>query len=186
MTHGRLNRRSLLAAFAATALVAAPVHAKTPGYLRGAGDVRRLRMYNPKTGESVDAVYWVDGRYIPASLGAINSVFRDWRQNTVKDIDVGVLDILAASHNLLDVDEPFTLLSGYRTEATNRLLMRRIAGVAKKSYHVRAQAADVRLQSRSGGQVAAAAESLGAGGIGRYPRKNFTHVDCGPMRSWVR
>lgn len=186
MAHSFLTRRALLSAFAATTITASPLYADAPWYLRGAGDQRRLRFENPKTGESVDTVYWADGRYIPASLNAINSVFRDWRADTIEEIDVGVLDMLSATHRLLEVDEPYTLLSGFRTQATNQMLSRNINGVASKSYHVRAQAADVRLPSRNGQAIASAALSLNAGGVGRYPNNNFAHVDCGPVRTWVR
>ena len=37
---------------------------------------------------------------------------RDWRRNGTKAIDRRTIDIIAASHNLLNTDEPYTLLSG--------------------------------------------------------------------------
>ena len=46
------------------------------------------------------------------------------------------------------------------------------------------QAADLRLKSRSVGQMARAAEACSSGGVGRYSRSNFVHMDCGPVRSW--
>ncbi|MDH5452621.1 MAG: Tat pathway signal protein, partial [Paracoccaceae bacterium] len=52
------TRRGLLGAFAATALVAAPTCSNAFGILRGAGDVRRIRMYSGRTGESIDTIYW--------------------------------------------------------------------------------------------------------------------------------
>ena len=38
------------------AIAAAPVYARAPGLLRGAGDIRRVRMYSQRTGESVNTV----------------------------------------------------------------------------------------------------------------------------------
>lgn len=46
------------------------------------------------------------------------------------------------------------------------------------------KAADLRLKSRSVAQVSRAAISCNGGGVGRYSRSNFTHMDCGPIRTW--
>ncbi|MBC7142244.1 MAG: Tat pathway signal protein, partial [Rhodobacteraceae bacterium] len=62
------TRRGLLAAFAATAVVAAPTSSKAFGLLRGAGDIRRIRMYSGRTGESIDTIYWIEGKYVPEAL----------------------------------------------------------------------------------------------------------------------
>jgi uncharacterized protein YcbK (DUF882 family) len=58
--------------------------------------------------------------------------------------------------------------------------------VAKNSYHLKGMAVDISCSARSVGQVASAAMSLGAGGVGRYSRSSFTHVDSGPVRQWGR
>jgi uncharacterized protein YcbK (DUF882 family) len=91
---------------------------------------------------------------------------------------------MAASHRLLDAGEPYTLLSGYRSPETNAALRRQSRGVARDSLHMRGQAADLRLRSRSVSQMAQAALACAAGGVGRYARSNFVHMDCGPIRSW--
>jgi len=64
------------------------------------------------------------------------------------------------------------------------MLRSRSSGVARNSLHMQGQAADLRVEGRSVRQVAAAAESCSAGGVGRYSGSNFTHMDCGPVRSW--
>merc|ERR1711916_207229 len=179
-----LTRRALLGAFAATAVTAAPTFSNAAGFLRGAGDIRRLRMYSSKTGESVNTIYWVDGEYITDALAEINKLMRDWRQNEIKKIDTRTIDILAASHNALDVNEPYLLLSGYRSAATNAMLRRQSRGVARNSLHVKGQAADIRLASRSVSQIAKAAQYYNAGGVGRYFGSNFVHMDCGEVRTW--
>ena len=102
----------------------------------------------------------------------------------MKGIDTRTVDIMAASHNLLDVTEPYMLVSGYRSPETNAMLRSRSGGVAKNSLHLRGQAADLRLQSRSVSQMARAATACHAGGVGRYTRSDFVHMDCGPVRSW--
>ncbi len=179
-----MTRRGILGAFAAATVVAAPTYSKAFGLLRGAGDIRRIRMYSGRTGESLDAIYWLEGDYIRESLREINQFMRDWRSGDVTRIDARTIDIMAASHSLLDVNEPYMLLSGYRTPATNSMLRSRSSGVARNSLHMKGQAADLRLSSRSVSQMARAASACAAGGVGRYSRSNFVHMDCGPVRSW--
>ncbi len=183
-TNAGLTRRALLGAFAATTLVAAPTSSKAFGFLRGAGDIRRIRMYSGRTGETLDTIYWVEGEYVTEALGEITHFMRDWRNSKVKQIDARTVDIMAASHRLLEVDEPYLLLSGYRSPETNAMLRRRSSGVAKNSLHMKGQAADLRLRSRSVSQMAKAAGACSAGGVGRYSKSNFVHMDCGPVRSW--
>ncbi|PTE22388.1 Tat pathway signal protein [Cereibacter changlensis JA139] len=180
----QITRRGLLGAFAATAMIAAPTYSNAFGLLRGAGDIRRIKMYSGRTGESMDTIYWIEGEYIPEAIKEINHFMRDWRSNDVIRIDPRTVDIMAASHRLMDVSEPYMLLSGYRSPATNAMLRSRSSGVAKHSLHLVGQAADLRLKSRSVGQMAKAAEACSSGGVGRYSRSNFVHMDCGPVRSW--
>lgn len=154
------------------------------GFLRGGGDIRRIRMYSGRTGERIDMVYWIDGDYIKDAVKEINFFMRDWRVDQVKTMDLRTIDIMAASHNLLDVNEPYMLLSGYRSPQTNAMLRSKSRGVARNSLHMQGQAADLRLASRSVSQVANAAASCRAGGVGKYYRSNFVHMDCGDIRTW--
>ena len=179
-----VTRRSILGVFAATALVAAPTYSNAFGLLRGAGDIRRIRMYSGRTGESMDTIYWIEGKYIKEVLKEINHFMRDWRTDDTMTMDPRTVDIMAASHRLLDVSEPYMLLSGYRSPRTNAMLRSKSGGVAKNSLHLKGQAADLRLKSRSVGQMARAAETCASGGVGRYSGSNFVHMDCGPVRHW--
>ena len=179
-----ISRRKLLGIFAATTVVAAPTMSNAFGLLRGAGDIRRLRMYSGRTGESLDAIYWIEGEYIPQVLKEINYFMRDWRNDKAVKMDPHNFDIMAAAHRLTDADEAYMLLSGYRSPETNAMLRENSRGVARNSLHMRGQAADLRLQSRSMRELAKAAEACGAGGVGRYSRSNFVHMDCGSVRHW--
>ena len=179
-----LTRRALLGAFAATSVIAAPSYSHAFGFLRGAGDVRRVRMYNGRTGEVINTTYWIDGNYIKEALSEINHFMRDWRNDQVKAIDTRTIDIAAAAHNLLDTNEPYMLISGYRSPETNAMLRARSSGVAKNSRHLTGEANDLRLKSRSVDQMYRAASAVAAGGVGRYTSSNFVHMDCGPVRSW--
>jgi len=143
-------------------------------------------MYSTRSGETLDTIYWIDGDYIPEALAEINHLMRDWRSNEATRIDTRTIDIMAASHSLLEVEEPYMLLSGYRSRKTNAMLRNRSSGVARNSLHMKGQAADLRMKARSVQQMARAAAACAAGGVGKYSRSNFVHMDCGPVRSWGR
>ena len=179
-----VTRRGVLGIFAATAMIAAPTYSYAFGLLRGAGDIRRIKMYSGRTGESIDTIYWIEGEYIPEVVKEINYFMRDWRTDDKTKMDLRTIDIMAAAHSLMDVSEPYMLLSGYRSAKTNAMLRSKSSGVARNSLHIKGQAADLRLKSRSVGQMAKAAEACASGGVGRYSRSNFVHMDCGPVRHW--
>lgn len=177
-----VSRRVLLGGAACTALcgLAAPAIAKRRGAYRS------LRLVNARTDEWVETVYWVEGTYLGDALTAFNHLMRDWRQDEATAMDPKLLDVLWETHQILDCDEPFQVISGYRTARTNALLRRRNRGVARNSYHMRGMAVDVTLRTRSVRQIARAAATLEAGGVGRYTRSHFVHFDTGPVRYWGR
>lgn len=143
-------------------------------------------MYNGRTGESMDTIYWIEGNYIKDALAEVNFFMRDWRNGKSMNMDTRTVDIMAAAHNLMDTTEPYTLISGYRSPETNAMLRSRSSGVAKNSRHLRGEAADLRMNSRSVSQMYRAGAACQAGGVGRYSSSNFVHMDCGPVRSWGR
>lgn len=187
-----VSRREVLgyaavgAAGAAAAAVSSGGAQATPGYLRGLGDFRRLKISNGRTGERLDIIYFADGEYISEAIDELSYIARDWRRDEIKPVDRRALDFAAAVYKRLDTPEPFQLISGYRSPETNAMLRRDGRGVAKKSFHTRAMALDLSLQSRSVSDMYAAAMSCKAGGVGKYSRNHFIHVDCGPLRSWGR
>ncbi len=137
-------------------------------------------MYSQRTGEAVDTIYYVDGRYISEAITEISQFMRDWRQNAVRTYDPRNIDNLASAMLLMEASEPYLMISGYRTPQTNGMLR----GAARNSYHMRAMAADVRLKSRDVRQITRAAVACNGGGVGMYGRSNFVHLDCGPVRTW--
>ena len=66
------------------------------------------------------------------------------------------------------------------------MLRRRSRAVAKNSYHIKGMAVDIAMRTRSVRQISRAGLSLGAGGVGRYTRRQFVHLDSGPVRKWGR
>lgn len=134
----------------------------------------------------MDTIYWIEGDYVPDAVAEVNHFMRDWRTDSVKAIDLRTVDIMSAAHNMLDATEPYMLLSGYRSPQTNAMLRARSRSVAKNSLHVKGQAADLRLASRSVRQLARAAAACQGGGVGKYSSSNFVHMDCGVVRTWGR
>jgi uncharacterized protein YcbK (DUF882 family) len=182
-----VSRRGLLGAAAgALTLAATPSWAAAPALLTGKGDIRKVNFYSKRLGESINAVYWIEGEYIPEVMAEISHVLRDWREGVAINYDRRAIDVIAAAHKLLETSEPYEILSGYRSRRTNEMLRRKSRGVAKDSYHMKGMAVDVKLKSRSVGQMFRAASACSAGGVGRYSRSNFVHMDCGPVRTWGR
>jgi uncharacterized protein YcbK (DUF882 family) len=177
---GRLTRRGLLAAAASLVLVVAG-HRSVLAAPRGD---RRLALYNPNTDERFDDVYWCDGSYVADSLKRIDWLMRDFHRDAVAPIDPDLIELLQRIACRLETDKPFSLLSGYRTVATNRLLRREGLSVAVHSEHLKGKAADIRVDGVSLAHLRRAAVSLRAGGVGSYPRDHFVHVDVGPLRVW--
>jgi uncharacterized protein YcbK (DUF882 family) len=145
---------------------------------------RSVSLYNIHTGEWVRTVYWADGHYIREAVRDINWVLRDHYSNEVRPMNAGVLDLLGMLRSRLDCHDPFLVVCGYRSPATNHMLYLRSSGVAANSYHIKGMAIDLRCERRDLSQVRGAAMSLRAGGVGYYPRSDFVHVDCGPVRHW--
>ncbi|MDH3667771.1 MAG: DUF882 domain-containing protein [Paracoccaceae bacterium] len=157
-----------------------------PALLTGAGDFRSIYLVNGRTEESLRTIYWIEGSYIPEAMQAIDHLMRDWREDLVRPIAPRTINILSAVQNLLEVNEPLHVVSGYRSPKTNAMLRRHTRGVARKSYHVRAMAADIQLATRSVKQIQRAGKALRAGGVGIYSRSAFVHFDSGPVRDWGR
>ncbi len=147
---------------------------------------RKLAFLNQHTGERLTAEYWVKGRYLPDALRAINKLFRDHRTGAVHRIDPHLIDALYALKRKVGAQEPFHIVSGYRSQQTNSWLMEsdRGGGVAQHSYHIKGMAADIYLPGYSLSRLHRAALSLRAGGVGYYPDSGFIHVDVGPLRHW--
>ena len=174
------NRRTFITGIAAS-LAAMPVASAQAAVN---GRPRRLLIENLHTGERVDAVYWEAGKYQADALEALDMLMRDHRCNEICEIDVRLYDALYALSRRIDAKKHLELVSGYRSPTTNALLRKTSTGVAKKSYHMRGMAVDVRVRGMDLDRLHTAAKSLLVGGVGKYPKSNFVHTDVGPVRYW--
>jgi uncharacterized protein YcbK (DUF882 family) len=144
-----------------------------------------IAIKNAHTGEVFKGVYRVGGYYVPRAFRKINHIMRDHRSNDLHPIDPRLIDILAKMQKRCDCSEPLTVLSGYRSPSTNAMLRKISRNVARNSFHMKGQAADIRVPGTATSNVRQVAMSLNAGGVGYYPRHSFVHVDTGDIRHWV-
>ncbi|MGE0724177.1 MAG: DUF882 domain-containing protein [Alphaproteobacteria bacterium] len=147
---------------------------------------RRLHLHNVNTTETLDVVYFRDGRLDPEALRALDRFLRDHRTGKVARMDPRLYDFL---HDLQECvactgDAPTKIVSAYRAPETNRAKRGRGRGVARNSYHVQAMAFDVVLPGIDVRAAKRAATGLQRGGVGVYPRSGFLHLDVGPPRTW--
>ncbi len=145
---------------------------------------RKLSLLNLHTGESIDATYWAEGEYQADELVAINRVLRDHRTGDIEAIDQNLIELLNLLHSKVDSSEAFHVISGYRSPKSNAALRDSTSGVAKKSFHMKGMAIDIRLPKCQLASLHKAALSLEMGGVGRYSKSDFIHIDTGGVRQW--
>jgi uncharacterized protein YcbK (DUF882 family) len=145
---------------------------------------RSLAFYNLHTGESLRVDYWSEGTYAAGALHDIDHILRDYRTGGVKEIDIRLLDLLHQLRGTLGASEPYHVISGYRSAATNASLRAGSDGVARHSLHVDGRAIDVRLPGVRLGDLHRAALAQRGGGVGYYPSSVFVHLDTGRVRAW--
>lgn len=150
----------------------------------GATGERALSFRHLHTGETLNVTYWADGHHIPDALAEVNHLLRDFRTNEVQPIDTRLLDLLHRVRLSLETSEPFQIISGYRSPATNSRLANNSAGVARRSLHLSGMAVDVRVPGRPLRTLHKAAVAQKSGGVGMYPKSNFVHMDVGRVRYW--
>jgi uncharacterized protein YcbK (DUF882 family) len=183
----RFNRRSFLgygAAATAAALVPGRAQAATAVSKR---PERVLSFFHTHTGERLKIAYCCDGVYQPEALTQLNHLLRDFRVDLEKPIDPKLFDLLHELNGTLETDQPYHVISGYRSPETNSMLRERggsHTGVATQSLHMVGKAMDIRVPGVKLDHLRTAAASLKLGGVGFYPSSNFVHVDTGRVRYW--
>ena len=138
-------------------------------------------------GEIIDIVYRVGDTYILESLDTLSQFLRDSHSDEVKSYNPRTFDVLHTMLRKLNRSSSvIEVLCGYRTKETNDALRESgTTNAAEHSEHIEANALDIRVPGISAVQLRNAALSLGAGGVGYYPKGQFVHVDTGPVRTWT-
>jgi uncharacterized protein YcbK (DUF882 family) len=173
-------RRRLLLGLASAAAAAA---AALPP--RAAADApRRLVLANTHTGEILDTVFRDGAGYLPGELGRIDWLLRDHRSGELIPLDARLFDLLYELAAAAGVEPRYQVISGYRSAATNAMLVATTDGVSARSLHMQGKAIDVRLEGIALARLRDLALARGVGGVGYYPVSEFVHLDLGRVRSW--
>lgn len=152
------------------------------------GDTRTITIKHMHTKEETTVTFKRDGRYDSAGLEKLNWALRDWRTDEPIRMDPKLFDIAWEVHRKVGSDQPFHVVSAYRSPGTNSMLRRRSRGVAKHSQHMLGKAMDFYLPDTPTARMRETAMRMQRGGVGFYPGAHtpFVHLDAGSVRSWPR
>lgn len=196
-----ISRRNLI--FSAAASVALPLMPVPPAWAgdenanpnRGNTRLDKLvslvdptvDLANPHTNESIKVRFYRSSGYDMDAIKQINWFMRDWRQDEAVQFDLRVIWALAAIRAAGMKDGHSGLIninSGYRTQATNRMLRGKGYRTAINSLHLSARAVDLVMPGTRVKDIVDYATWLEVGGVGHYPGR-FTHIDSGASRQWT-
>jgi len=140
-----------------------------------------------RSGEALDVIYRVGDIYIPEALDQLSEFLRDSHNDEVKSYNPRTFDVLHTMLARLNrSSSAIEVLCGYRTKETNDALRQSgTTNAAEHSQHIEATALDIRVPGVPAAKLRDAALSIGAGGVGYYPKGQFVHVDTGPIRKWT-
>lgn len=181
-----LTRKTGLLAAASVALILADSTSLQTAQANG--DTRTLRMHHTHTGENIQITYKRDGRYDADALKKISWFLRDWRRDEPTSMDPRLFDLVWEVYRDVGGTEPVTIVSAYRSPATNAMLRSRSRGVAKFSQHMMGKAMDFYIPGVSLSRVRETGMKKQRGGVGFYPTSGspFVHLDVGSVRAWPR
>ncbi|MCP3392615.1 DUF882 domain-containing protein [Bradyrhizobium sp. CCGB12] len=151
-------------------------------------ETKTLSFHHTHSGEDLTVTFKRDGRYDEAALKQLNHFLRDWRTQDETVMDRRLFDILWEVYRDVDGKQPIQIISSYRSPATNAMLRRRSAGVARFSQHMLGHAMDFYIPGVPLEQIRFAGLRLQRGGVGFYPTSGspFVHLDTGSIRHWPR
>jgi uncharacterized protein YcbK (DUF882 family) len=184
LTEQHMSRRRFLRLGALTTTVGLCPRLAVAYSRRAGSPEKSLAIYNAHTGEKLKRTYWFRGKYLPDALRDINRILRDHHSDEIRPIDPDLLDLLHSLGQQIGADEPFHVISGYRSPVTNAILRQYNRRVAEHSLHIEGKAVDIKIPRHSLAAAWRAAVALRSGGVGYYPYANFIHVDTGPVRYW--
>lgn len=152
------------------------------------GDTRTITIRHMHTKEETTVTFKRDGRYVSEGLEKLNWALRDWRTDEPIRMDPRLFDVAWEVQRQVGSEQPFHVVSAYRSPGTNSMLRRRSRAVAKHSQHMLGKAMDFYLPDTPTARIREAGMRLQRGGVGFYPGAHtpFVHLDAGSVRSWPR
>ncbi|WP_159996854.1 DUF882 domain-containing protein [Roseomonas sp. 18066] len=178
--HAVMRRRMFCTTSLTAALLAKPGAAAAAVLpAREPPGARRLRLRHAASGAVFSGIYHNGHAADPVAMAELSEVLADTRTGKVRPFDVEAIDIVWEMSRRQRMAE-LIVLSGYRTEATNR----EVNGAAN-SQHLRAAALDLQIATSQFDSFGDAALKLGRGGVGFYRAHGFIHLDSGVVRHWI-
>ncbi|MFC4624538.1 DUF882 domain-containing protein [Daeguia caeni] len=180
---GRIASRFQISLCLAVAVV---LLAFIPG--QASAETRSLKLYYVHTGERAEIPFKKNGRFLPEGLKRLNVFLRDWRRNEPTKMDPRLFDLIWQVYQATGSREYITVVSAYRSPATNNMLRSTTRGVAKHSQHTLGRAMDFFIPGVPLAKLRAIGMRYQIGGVGYYPRSGspFVHMDVGNVRHWPR
>lgn len=152
---------------------------------------RTLSVFRPQSGERAKVLYWKDGEVIDSAYQELCHILRDVNGRETAPIDPKLFEVLWGTQAFIaryGMNQPLEILSGYRTEASNKRLVEEGVPAARKSLHMVGKAADIRIASLNEEVLGGLIRSFRQGGVGYYyrsgPRGGWIHADTGLNRTW--
>lgn len=147
---------------------------------------QNIVLWHRQSGERIDVTTRRNGQYNKEAFEQIDHIFRDRHTGEEYPIDPKLIDLIAYLRDklLMSPNDPIELLSGYRSPESNAKLATINKYVAKNSFHMKGQAADIRIPDMNSSALEAVAKTIQKGGVALYPDSGHVHVDTGPVRGW--
>lgn len=180
---GALSRRAFLNRVGAAA-VGALLLPSTAAIGSVFSQERRIFLHNVNTEEDLSIVCCPEQQYDRQLIQRFSYFLRDHHSDEVRFMDPALIDLLYAISAFTGSAGTIKIISGYRSQETNRWLRKMSHGVAEHSMHIEGKAVDIRMSDVSSRAIRRVALALQQGGVGYYPRADFVHLDTGRIRSW--
>jgi uncharacterized protein YcbK (DUF882 family) len=152
---------------------------------------RTISVVRSASGEKAELQYWKDGEINDPAYQQLCHLLRDVQGGVTVPMDPRLLELLWATQAFVaryGMNAPLEILSGYRTKETNQHLIEQGVPAARKSLHMEARAADIRIANLDSGVLGSLISSFRQGGVGFYYRQTkqggWIHADTGLQRTW--
>jgi len=152
---------------------------------------RTISVIRPQSGEKARLTYWKDGEIIDSAYQELCHLLRDVNGKETAPIDPKLFETLWGAQAFVQrfgIESPLEILSGYRTQASNKRLIEQGIPAARQSLHMSGKAADIRIPNLNAEVLGSLVQSFRQGGVGFYyrqgPRGGWIHADTGFQRTW--